>query len=560
MYNEIMESEMSFNYEKTEKNKFLNKLFQNLFLFTQGMADHLADISGFSQIISKLPPIIIGTTNKYLTIVSRSFNSSAPSDILILEDNLGNKSSIEITTHQALSPIEITSWEDYGVLPNIFIVKIAHNNHIVSLSAEIKSGKLSVSTASLIELKLLKDIIDMLESAIKLIQQLDGNPNNDLIFSDTEKLNPLDFIQNPITKNGLYFTWESPKYEHIIHSYVPASQLKDDEMFDVFTNRPDLLQKGLGTLFIYFQGIDFKHGSQDTFGNSSLSWTEELFSSEKKLTQDREIMVSIQHPAKKIGFDHFIGYIYPKKLTSSTFYTDMKALLKFLDQNHYSTVIVSFSNGATLLLDLLLDLIKTNDFDTLESLAKNTRQIICGGAVCETVDLEPFLYRWGKVIINHAIEPLVRLPIYNLSTFIVKSGGISEIISRVKYLFTLDNLTKSKYIDKKSWVKVNQIFNIHQTQVTLLADEAQRVVLPTGIIKWYSILKPNMDCVTGYLAKNIKLRWILTPETRHWEIKNLWTLLSLIGRSTVMRKILNFDPISNYIADNWIEKRLIPIS
>ncbi len=151
-------------------------------------------------------------------------------------------------------------------------------------------------------------------------------------------------------------------------------------------------------------------------------------------------------------------------------------------------------------------------------------------------------------------------PFGDLHPIIKRAGGSSSLLSRVKYLLQLNNLKKSQEISPENWTDSQKIVKNSQLQLTFLTDRAQRVVLPSGPINWFHIFAPHFPQNTkGFMAINIQNDWLKLPNAEHSEIKQLWSLIALVGQSLELRKVLKFSPMANEIADSWTKTRFKPI-
>ena len=355
------------------------------------------------------------------------------------------------------------------------------------------------------------------------------------------------------------YKYRSKVDEKLINTNKSAPGIKPDEVgtFEVATNYPDQLKKGIGTVLIFFQGIQIKHGREDSIGNSPMSWLEEtLFASSEELPE-KAAKLPIEHTACKLGFNHFITFSFPDNLTAEGFSVSMKNLLNYLDRNNFTAVIVSFSNGATLVAEWLLNLLLQQSFEVLSLFVKNVLQTVCAGCLFEPKDLELKAYLTGKYFAKPLSRPLSNIPFVEKQFFIRRAGGPADLINRVRYLYSLKNFDHNRNIEKTSWTKAREILKIFpEFQLIFLADQGQRIVLPSGSIKWYQLLHRHFPKnVQGYIAKNVKTGWINYPSAVHHEIKHLWTLISILGTSIKLRNELNYNPMALQIADEWPKRR-----
>ncbi len=332
--------------------------------------------------------------------------------------------------------------------------------------------------------------------------------------------------------------------------------------FNVFTNDKEPLRKGEGTLLIFFQGIGVKYGHEDLVGNSPMSWLEEsLFSTSEELPSRIE-RLPIEHTAAKLGFDHFITFNFPNNLTARGFSISMDNLLNYLNVRNFTVVITSFSNGATLLSEWFLNQILSESYEKIRLLAKNVEQVICAGGLFEPKDLEPKAYYAGRYFAKPFSRPLSSLFFANRHFFIKRAGGPENLINRINYLYSLKNKENASNVLKSNWGKVAEILKVFlEFQLIFLADTGQRIVLPSGAIKWYQLLRPHFPSnIQGYIAKDVKTTWVKYPAAVHNEIKHLWTLISLIGTSIKLRRVLNYNQMALQIADEWPKRRFTLMS
>ena len=275
--------------------------------------------------------------------------------------------------------------------------------------------------------------------------------------------------------------------------------------------------------------------------------------------QDKTAKLPIEHLAKKIGFDHFITFNFPEELTANGFAISMNNLLSYLEQNNFVTVLSAFSTGATLMAEWLLSAINNKDFKNLSIFSEKITRVIMAGGLFEPKDLERKAYLAGKYLIKFPERIIKRLPLINRNPFIKRAGGAKEMFYRVKYLFSIRNKEIIEKMSEQEWINAGEIFKKNQDfQLIFLADTGQRIVLPSGAGKWYQVMYKNLGSqVKGLVAKNVEKGWIDYPVSKHEEVKNLWTLLSLIGTSPNLRKDLNFSLMSTQIADEWPKYRFI---
>lgn len=356
----------------------------------------------------------------------------------------------------------------------------------------------------------------------------------------------------------MQYKWQVPEIEKDILTRIRSGDVPSNEigLFQVYTKSANLLKKGEGTLFIYIQGVDVKYGSEDFVGNSPTSWVEESLFPDVNENVRKNYLLPIGHVAKRLNFDHFVSYVFPTELTARGFDVSMKALLSYLGDHKFTSIIISFSNGAALTGEWLLDMVSNSDTETMTKVKKLMSLVVCAGGPCQKDDFERNIGFAGKVGISSFLVPLH--PIAKMHPFVKRAGGVEDLRSRVRYLFSLDNLGKARKISGEKWATARDILGVKTSPFKLifLADYGQRVVLSKGPISWYSIFSSGLrDLVEGLIAKDVNKHWFEIPSANHLEIKQLWSLIALIGTSLKLRQALGFSPIANEIANVWPTRR-----
>lgn len=356
----------------------------------------------------------------------------------------------------------------------------------------------------------------------------------------------------------MQYKWQVLEIEGKIKGLMSPGVVPEEEIgqFQVYTKSPNLLKKGQGTLFIYVHGVHVKYGSDDFIGNSPTSWVEESLFPDVTENIRKNYLLPIGHVARRLNFDHFISYVFPKNLTARGFRVSMQGLMGYLSANEFTSVIVSFSNGAALIGEWLLDSVALSDTQILGEVAKKVSLIICAGGPCQPDDYESKAGFMGKLGVSPVLKPFD--PLIGLHPFVKRAGGIADLRSRGKYLFGFDNLGKAKSISEEKWKCAQEVFTAVQARfsIVFLADYGQRLVLSKGPKNWYSIFAPKLDgFVKGFIAKDVNKHWFDFPSADHSEIKQLWTMIALLGMSLRFRELLGFSPVANEIADVWPSRR-----
>jgi hypothetical protein len=237
----------------------------------------------------------------------------------------------------------------------------------------------------------------------------------------------------------------------------------------------------------------------------------------------------------------------------------MKNLIKYLYSHNFTSAYVSFSTGASITGEWILNELNSNSTTSLEALISKIELLVCGGGPCDEIDLEPMGRRAGQVIMSKLFLPLAQSGIGSKHPFIERAGGNKALLSRLNYLLTLANTQRAQGISHTTWVKLNEVLSTSPNfRIEFLADTGQRVILPTGPLRWYRIFKPQLtDKVYGFIARNIKDANVQMPVAEHWEIKQLWSLIALLGISNKLKRELKFNEMALEVAYTWPKRRFV---